>query len=87
MTITQTSRFKEDVKRQIKRGKDLGKLKEVVGCLVEREPLPTKNQDHALTGNWTGWRDCHLEPDWLLIYKLLPDELILGRTGSHSDLF
>jgi mRNA interferase YafQ len=87
MTITQTSRFKKDVKRQIKRGKDLGKLKEVVGWLVEGEPLPTKNRDHALTGNWTGWRDCHLEPDWLLIYKLLPDELILGRTGSHSDLF
>lgn len=87
MTITQTSRFKEDLKRQVKRGKDLGKLKEVVGWLVEGEPLPTKNQDHALTGNWTGWRDCHLEPDWLLIYKLLPDELILGRTGSHSDLF
>jgi mRNA interferase YafQ len=87
MTLTQTSRFKKDVKRQIKRGKDLGKLKEVVGWLVEGEPLPTKNRDHALTGNWTGWRDCHLEPDWLLIYKLLPDELILGRTGSHSDLF
>jgi mRNA interferase YafQ len=87
MTLTQTSRFKKDVKRQIKRGKDLGKLKEVVGWLVEGEPLPTKNQDHALTGNWISWRDCHLEPDWLLIYKLLPDELILGRTGSHSDLF
>jgi mRNA interferase YafQ len=87
MTLTQTSRFKEDLKRQIKRGKDLGKLKEVVGWLVEGEPLPTKNQDHALTGNWISWRDCHLEPDWLLIYKLLPDELILGRTGSHSDLF
>ena len=87
MTLTQTNQFKKDLKRQIKRGKDLGKLKEVVGWLVEGEPQPPKNRDHALTGNWTGWRDCHPEPDWLLIYKRLPDELILGRTGSHSDLF
>jgi len=87
MTLTQTNQFKKDLKRQIKRGKDLGKLKEVVGWLVEGEPLPLNNRDHALTGNWMGWRDLHLEPDWLLIYKRLPDELILGRTGSHSDLF
>ena len=87
MTLTQTNQFRKDLKRQIKRGKDLGKLKEVAGWLVEGESLPPKNRDHALTGNWIGWRDCHLEPDWLLIYKLLPDELILGRTGSHSDLF
>jgi len=87
MTLTQTNQFKKDLKRQIKRGKDLGKLKEVVGWLVEGEPLPLNKRDHALTGNWMGWRDLHLEPDWLLIYKRLPDELILGRTGSHSDLF
>lgn len=87
MTLTQTNQFKKDLKRQIKRGKDLGKLKEVVGWLVEGEPLPLNNRDHALTGNWMGWRDLHLEPDWLLIYKRLPDQLILGRTGSHSDLF
>lgn len=87
MTITQTSQFKRDLKKQTKRGKDLQKLKEVVELLVSSEPLPPKNRDHSLTGNWIGWRDCHLEADWLLIYKILPDELVLGRTGTHSDLF
>lgn len=87
MKITQTSQFKKDLKRQKKRGKNLQKLKEVIDLLVAERPLPPKNQDHALTGNLIGWRDCHLEPDWLLIYKLLPDELILGQTGTHSDIF
>lgn len=87
MTITQTSQFKKDIKRLVKRRKDLGKLKEMVGWLVNGGSLPPKHRDHALTGDWTGWRDCHIAPDWLLIYKLLPEELVLGRTGSHSDLF
>ncbi len=87
MTITQTTQFKKDIKGQKKRGKDLQKLKEVIDMLHRSEPLPPKNRDHALAGGWIGWRDCHLEPDWVLIYKLSSDELILGRTGTHSDLF
>ncbi|MEY4484978.1 MAG: hypothetical protein RL693_2430 [Verrucomicrobiota bacterium] len=87
MKIRQTSQFKKDIKKQKKRGKDLIKLKEVINLLVAGEPLLSSHRDHALTGNWTGWRDCHLEPDWLLIYRLWGDELILGRTGTHADLF
>lgn len=87
MRITQTTQFKKDIKRQKKRGKELQKLKVVIDILIRSEPLPPKNRDHALTGDWVGWRDCHLEPDWLLIYKVAPDELLLGRTGTHSDLF
>ncbi|WP_367871397.1 type II toxin-antitoxin system YafQ family toxin [Luteolibacter sp. Populi] len=85
--LTQTGQFRKDVKRQAKRAKDLAKLKAVVGLLQSGSELPERLRDHSLSGNWSGWRDCHIDPDWLLIYKLLPDELILGRTGSHSDLF
>jgi mRNA interferase YafQ len=87
MKISQPAQFKRDVKQLAKRGKDLGKLKSVIELLVEGSLLPPKLRDHALAGDRKGWRDCHIEPDWLLIYKLLPDELVLGRTGSHSDLF
>jgi mRNA interferase YafQ len=87
MKVTQTTQFKKDVKRQRKRGKDLEKLKQVVELLVAGSELPASMRDHALSGNWALWRDCHIEPDWILIYKPLSDELILGRTGSHSDLF
>lgn len=87
MKVTQTTQFKKDVKRQRKRGKDLEKLKQVVELLVAGSELPASMRDHALSGTWALWRDCHIEPDWILIYKPLSDELILGRTGSHSDLF
>lgn len=87
MKVSQTTQFKKDIQRQQKRGKDLGKLKAVINLLAASQPLPPKNRDHALAGDWAGWRDCHVEPDWVLIYKLAPDELTLGRTGSHSDLF
>lgn len=87
MKITQTTQFGKDVKKQRKRGKDLQKLKEIVGPLISQEALPAKNRDHSLTGDWVGWRDCHLEPDWLLIFKISPGEVFLGRTGSHADLF
>lgn len=87
MRITQTTQFKKDLKMQEKRGKDLGKMKDLVGLLLLEEPLPARHRDHALTGDWRGWRDCHLEPDWLLIYQRSADELTLGRTGTHSDLF
>jgi mRNA interferase YafQ len=87
MKLSQTAQFKKDLKKQQKRGKELAKLKAVIDLLVVGEVLPERFRDHHLTGNWRGWRDLHVEPDWLLIYKVMPDELILGRTGSHSDLF
>jgi mRNA interferase YafQ len=87
MRIVQTTQFKKDINKQKKRGRDVQKLKDVIEILIRSEPLPPKHRDHALTGNWNGWRDCHLGPDWLLIYKISGDELLLGRTGTHSDLF
>lgn len=87
MKLTQTTQFKKDIKRQLKRGKDIEKIKHVIELLVSQMPLPAKNRDHALTGDWSGWRDCHVEPDWLLIYKASSEELLLGRTGTHADLF
>lgn len=87
MRVIQPSSFRKDVKKQIKRGKDLGKLKAIVGILIAGKALPDRCVDHSLSGSWTGWRDCHIEPDWILIYKIAPDTLTLGRTGSHSDLF
>lgn len=87
MTIRQTSQFKRDLKKQAKRGKDLQKLKEVIELLFAGESLLPKHRDHPLTGRWAGWRDCHLEPDCLLIYRISPDELVLGRCGTHADLF
>ena len=87
MKVTQTTQFKKDIKRQRKRGKDLEKLKRVVELLIVGAELPPSFRDHPLSGNWAKWRDCHIEPDWILIYKPLGDELTLGRTGSHADLF
>ncbi len=58
-----------------------------VHLLVAEETLPERCVDHSLSGNWPGWRDCHIEPDWILVYKMTADTLTLGRTGSHSDLF
>jgi mRNA interferase YafQ len=87
MRLSQTSQFKKDIKRLQKRGKDLAKIKVVIDLLLAQKPLPEKNRDHHLGGNWAGHRDCHIEPDWLLIYKVLDDEVRLERTGTHSDLF
>jgi len=63
------------------------KLKAVLSLLIEEKPLPARYRDHALKGEWTGFRDLHIEPDWLLLYAVEGDELRLARTGSHSDLF
>ncbi|MDP4623723.1 MAG: type II toxin-antitoxin system YafQ family toxin [Akkermansiaceae bacterium] len=87
MRVVQPSSFKKDVKKLKKRGKDLDKLKAIVDLLVAGDTLPERFADHPLSGNWSGWRDCHIEPDWILIYKVAPDVLTLGRTGTHSDLF
>jgi mRNA interferase YafQ len=87
MRLSQTNQFKKDIKRAQKRGKDLAKLKTVIDLLLAEKPLPPKNRDHQLGGTWGGHRDCHIEPDWILIYKILDDEIRLERTGTHSDLF
>jgi len=87
MRLTQTAQFKKDLKNQVKKGKDLEKVLEVIRILMEGRELPEKYRDHPLRGRWTNRRDCHLEPDWILIYKITLEELRLERTGTHSDLF
>jgi mRNA interferase YafQ len=79
--------FKRDLKRLAKRGKDMAKIRAVIDDLCHGRPLADRHVDHALQGEWKGWRDCHVEPDWILIYRRTNDELLLGRTGTHSDLF
>ena len=69
-----------------KRGKDIEKLKALVLRLRQGLPLESRNRDHALTGDWTPCRDCHIEPDWILIYTIFPEELRLFRTGTHADI-
>lgn len=89
MRLQQTKRFSKDLKRAVKRGKDLRKIKMIVSSLAKSEPLHPKHRDHSLIGDWKGSRECHIEPDWLLIYTIEVDEdlLRLERTGTHSDLF
>ena len=87
MKLSQTSQFKKDIKKQLRKGKNQQKLLEAIELLLSENPLPEKNKDHPLKGNWKGRRDCHIEPDWVLIYKISKDELLLERTGTHSDLF
>ena len=87
LVLTTTAQFKRDVKRQEKRSKSMDKLLDIVETLRTRRPLVPKHKDHSLGGDWEGWRDCHIEPDWLLIYRKDDVTLQLGRTGSHSDLF
>lgn len=65
----------------------MSKLRDVLSMLIAAEPLPQRLKDHPLTGDWSGSRDCHIEPDWLLLYKIDGNDLILVRTGSHADLF
>ena len=88
-TIKPTTRFQKDLKRIQKRGYDLTLITNVIKILASGSPLPEKNKDHALTGNFTGCRECHITPDWLLIYEIAEEDLFLylTRTGSHSDLF
>ena len=81
--------FKKDFKRMLKRGCNPQNLQDVLTLLVNQQPLPEKYRDHNLSGNYAGYRECHIEPDWLLIYKIFNNKLVLvlTRTGSHSDLF
>jgi mRNA interferase YafQ len=85
--VSQTTQFSRDVKRMRKRGKDLGRLQEVVRFLAAGTLLPPKHRDHPLIGPWAPSRDCHVEPDWILIYTADDASLRLERTGTHSDLF
>ena len=79
--------FRKDVKRAQKRGKDVAKLKTVILLLVEDAELEPRYRDHPLKGEWLGYRDLHVEPDWVLLYRVTEDEVRLARTGTHSDLF
>lgn len=85
--IFETSQFRKDLKTLKKRGKEIQKLKVVVKLLAEGKILDEKYRDHALTGTLKGSRDCHVEPDWLLIYRKNEESLYLERSGTHSDLF
>lgn len=88
-TVKFTTQFKKDYKLAIKRGAKIHLLTEVIGMLANAMPLPEKNKDHALSGDWAGHRECHILPNWLLIYRLEDNVLVLTlvRTGTHSDLF
>jgi len=87
-TLDYTTTFKKDYKRAKKRGYNMDLLFEIVNSLQKGESLPQKNKDHSLSGNWAGYRECHITPNWLLVYRIVENKLILllTRTGSHSDL-
>jgi len=89
LRIEYSARMKHDIKRMEKRGKDLRKLVHVLSLLASQNPLPAAYRDHALSGKWKGVRECHVEPDWLLMYVLHEDVLVVTATatGSHADLF
>ena len=86
-SLSRTTQFKRDVKRMQRQGRDIEKLKRVLERLVRGERLPPEYRDHVLVGQYKGTRECHLAPAWLLIYELTESEIVLIRTGSHSDLF
>ncbi len=88
-SIRPTTRFQKDLKRIEKRGYNISLLTEIIKKLAGGEQLPEKNKDHNLSGDYAGCRECHITPDWLLIYEIADDQLILylTRTGTHSDLF
>ena len=89
LSIVASNQFKKDLKLAKKRGLKLEQLRAVVNTLAEQKPLEEKHRDHSLSGKYRGFRECHIEPDWLLVYRIENDELnlFLFRTGSHSDLF
>ena len=83
-----TKQFEKDWKRQQKRGKSKEKFKAIITMLINEEPLPPRYSDHKLIGNYKDRRECHIEPDWLLVYKVTEsNQIVFERTGSHSDLF
>ena len=88
-TVKPTTQFRKDFKLAVKRGLKIELLEEVIAALAMGKALPEKHKDHALTGNWVGHRECHILPDWLLIYRIEDDALVLtlARTGTHSNIF
>jgi len=89
LDLVLSNRFRKDMKLARKRGYDMNLLEDVVSKLQRQESLPEKNRDHALSGDYAGFRECHIQPDWLLVYRIDEGELLLflSRTGTHSDLF
>lgn len=89
LKVRYSAKFKKDFKLIQKRGYDINLLQEIITFLCEEKPLPQKNKDHALSGDYVGFRECHITPDWLLVYKIEKEILTLSltRTGTHSDLF
>lgn len=87
--IVVTNQFRKDYRQAMKRGLKIELLDDVIRLLAQGEPLPEKNRDHVLTGNWVGHRECHIQPDWLLIYRIENDVFVLtlSRTGTHAELF
>ena len=85
--IVWTTRFKKDYKLALKRHLDIDLLDNIIRALSRGETLPVQNKDHELTGDWAGHRECHIQPDWLLIYRQTDTELYLVSTGTHADLF
>jgi mRNA interferase YafQ len=85
--VTLLNPFKKDFKNMIKRGKNPQKFEKVLSLLKTSSPLPEKYRDHKLTGSFKDWRDLHIEPDWVLIYKIDGNEIICAATGTHADLF
>lgn len=82
-----TNQFKRDLKLCRRRGWDIDRLSAVLRILAAGDPLPPKNRDHALVGNWGGCWECHVAPDWLLVYEATQSEVRLARTGTHADIF
>ena len=87
LKLKTTHRFERDYRKALKSGRDMSKLKTIMACLAQQERLPPKCRDHRLIGSYEGRRECHVEPDWLLIYKVCSGTIVFERTGSHSELF
>ena len=87
LLIRQSTKFRRDAKRLQRQRKTLSRLEITIKTLAAQEPLAEQYRDHALAGNWKGFRECHIQPDWLLIYRIEGEELRLARTGSHTELF
>jgi len=87
LNLIYTAQFKKDFKRVSSQGKDISKLETVIETLLSGNKLDPHYKDHSLVGKWKNHRDCHIEPDWILIYRLTYESLTLERTGSHSELF
>jgi mRNA interferase YafQ len=87
LTPVYTNRFEKDLKRMIRRGQDPEQIKSAIRSLISENPLARKYKDHMLTGNFKDRRECHIGPDWLLIYRIDKPRIIFERTGTHSDLF